>query len=254
MKDNLALLLEHNYDFAELTVGTLMGVPEDDFPNWVHMIQASGIDVPVLNSFIPRTIKLTGPDVNKDAIENYLKIAFARVKAIGATTIVFGSGGARSFPEGFSKSEAVRQVSAFLQMCSHYAAQYSIHVVIEPLNRKESNVINTVAEALELAKELRLPYISVLADSYHMLEEQENLSVLSDAVASGLLTHVHIADRGRVFPGLPAPDGMDFRAFFQELHKSGYEGRISAECRSDDFSVNSKRSLDYVRTLWASLS
>jgi D-psicose/D-tagatose/L-ribulose 3-epimerase len=253
LKNNLALLSKHEYDFAELTVGTLASAKEDDFQNWVQMIKASDIDVPVLNSFIPPAIKLTGPNVNKDAIEDYLKLAFIRVKAIGGETIIFGSGGARSFPEGFAKSESMKQLSGFLRICSNYASKYGIKVAIEPLNRKESNVINTVGEALELAKELKLPYITVLADSYHMLEEQESLTVLSDAVASGLLAHVHIADRERVFPGLPAVNGMDFRAFFQALHKSGYDGRISAECRFDDFSVNSKRSLDYVRALWASI-
>lgn len=253
LKDNLALLSGHEYDFAELTVGTLTGAKEEDFQGWVHMIQASGIEVPVLNSFIPPTIKLTGPNVNKDAIEDYLKLAFTRVKAVGAETIIFGSGGARSYPEGFAKSEAMKQISDFLHICSHYASEYGIKVAIEPLNRKESNIINTVGEALELAKELNLPYITVLADSYHMLEEQESLTVLSDVVAAGLLAHVHIADRDRVFPGLPAVNGMDFRAFFQALHEAGYEGRISAECRFDNFSVNSKLSLNYVRTLWASI-
>lgn len=253
LQENLKLISEHGYDFAELTVGTLTGVSEHDFPRWVEMIRASGTEVPVLNSFIPPAVKLTGPEVNRAGIEDYLQLAFTRVKAIGGETIIFGSGGARSFPEGFAKDEAMKQISDFLHICSEYAAQYEITVAIEPLNRKESNMINSVREALELAKELDLPYITVLADSYHMLEEQEGLSVLSDTTASGLLAHVHIADRDRVFPGLPAENGMDFRAFFQALHTSGYEGRVSAECRFDNFSANSKQSLDYVRALRASI-
>jgi D-psicose/D-tagatose/L-ribulose 3-epimerase len=253
LKENLALLSAHGYDFAEMTVGTLVGPSDEDFNPWVQAIQQSGIGVPVVNSFIPKSIRLTGPDVRREAIEDYLKLAFPRVKAVGGEIIIFGSGGARNVPEDFDRADAYMQITDFLQLCNEYGSKYDITVAIEPLNRKESNVINTVGEALQLGKELNLPRVQVLADSYHMLEEKEGISVLSEAVASGLLAHVHIADRDRVFPGLPADQGMDFSRFFQQLHDSGYEGRISAECRFDDFSVNSKRSLDYVRGLWDSL-
>jgi D-psicose/D-tagatose/L-ribulose 3-epimerase len=246
------MLAGHGYDFAELTVGTLTGLSEDDFARMKAAMLQAKLAVPVLNSFIPPHLKLTGPDVDGEAIDAYLRLAFSRVKEIGAGAIIFGSGGARSYPDGFSRDEALEQIGQFLQLCSRYAVEHGIVVAIEPLNRKESNVIHTVQEALELAQRLNLPHIQVLADSYHMLEEREPLAILQEAVRSGLLAHVHIADRNRQFPGLPVEDGMDFGAFFHELYEAGYAGRVSAECSFADFAVNSGKSLDFVKALWAS--
>jgi len=250
LKDGLALLAGHGYDFAELTVGALTGLTEEQFEQAKRIIAESGLPVPVLNSFIPPRIKLTGPQVSMEEIRSYVELAMSRVSAVGARMIIFGSGGARSYPEGFPKDQAMEQIGAFLTLCDEIAEKYGITVAIEPLNRGESNVINTVEEALELALRLRLPRIKVLADSYHMLLEEEKLEMLHAAVKERMLAHVHIADRDRVFPGLPAERGMDFPAFFRTLHEAGYEGLISAECRADGFAENSKTSLDYVRSVW----
>ena len=72
-------------------------------------------------------------------------------------------------------------------------------LVIEPLNRAESNIANSVAEGVRFAEAVSRPEVKVLADFYHMDEENEPLDEL--VVNAGWLAHVHLADTGRMSPG-----------------------------------------------------
>lgn len=254
IEKGMLLLKEHGYDFVELTVGTLTNLSKEDFHRLKEMIFNIGIPVHVFNSFIPPDIKITGPEVSYEDIKEFVGLVMHRVKEVGGKCIIFGSGGARSFPEGFSKEEANQQIVKFLHICSEYALENGLVVAIEPLNTKESNIINTVEEAFQLAKEGELPNIKVLADSYHMIAEKEKPDILGSVVKENLLAHVHVANRRRYFPGLNAQGDKEFIEFFEGLYKSGYSGKVSAECRFDDFSHESKVSLDYVKSLSMSIS
>ena len=72
-------------------------------------------------------------------------------------------------------------------------------IALEPLRRQESNLINTVAEAAELAGRTGCEAVMVLADFFHMQEEKESLEHLF--IFREQLAHVHVADTGRLAPG-----------------------------------------------------
>jgi sugar phosphate isomerase/epimerase len=250
--DDLRKAMEFGYDFPELTVGALMHLTEAEFAETAQLLQDAGITVPVFNSFIPPTLKLTGPVVEAAAIETFVTQAMERVRAVGGSQIIFGSGGARTVPDGFSHEEAMGQIKQFLRICDKHAGRFGLIVAIEPLNRRESNIINKVGEALDLATELNLPNIKVLADGYHMHLEREPFAVLSKATAAGLLTHVHLAEYDRSYPaaGGAGPAGVDYVDFFAELRKSGYEGGVSLECNAADFTAKASAALRFIKSVW----
>ncbi|MDB5083471.1 MAG: glycoside hydrolase family 2 sugar binding protein, partial [Bacilli bacterium] len=244
-------LLSNGYQFAELTVGALMQLSRDEFDEVKNRVRDAKLTVPVFNSFIPKELKLTGPEVDVRQIEKYVDQAMKRISALGGRQIIFGSGGARSVPAGFSMDQAMNQIKQFLRLCEMYAGHYRITVAIEPLNRKESNILNTVGEALELADELNLPHIKVLADAYHMNLESEPFTIMTKAIDRKLLSHVHISEYNRSFPlGEAGSEGIDFQAFFRELQQAGYDGAISAECSSTNFEENCIKSIGYVKQIW----
>src|SRR5690606_6399534 len=86
------------------------------------------------------------------------------------------SGGARSYPENLSKEKAVEQIVEFLKIVAPYAEKNGITIVIEPLNKKESNIINSVAEGADFVQKINHPSIQLLADFYHMDEDNESLA------------------------------------------------------------------------------
>lgn len=248
LENGLNALHNSGYDFAELGVGLLSDMIEQDFAQVKEIIKRSPIKVLAFNSFMPKRLPLTGPSVSKDAVDEYVHKSMARISEIGGRCIVFGSSGARNVPDGFPVAQAMDQLRWFLDLCERYAAQYDLVIAIEPLNKKESNIINTVAEAVELASSLNLPHIKVLADSYHMYLEHEAFGVLYKAAP--WLEHVHISEADRSCPGASKQREMDFQALFSTLKRIGYDKGISMECRFDDFELQNPQALSFVKNIW----
>lgn len=204
--------------------------PESDFGEKAAAVAGSPLPVRACNSFLPGPLKSVGPDARPDEILAYAGTAFRRAAEVGITTIVFGSSGSRSIPDGFDRAEARRQFVALLRRLGPLAKARRIVLALEPLNRDECNFINTVAEGAAIVREADHPNIRLLADIYHMLRENEGPASL---VAAGpLLRHVHIAEKDRRTP--PGVAGDDFSPYLRALRQAGYAGGISIECRWDD--------------------
>jgi sugar phosphate isomerase/epimerase len=187
---------------------------------------------PVANLFVPASIKLTGPQIDREQQMSYVKKAFARVSRLGVQLIVFGSGGARQVPDGFSKQEAFQQLVEFCKRIAPEAKARNITIAIEPLRRQECNIINTAAEGLELVKAANHPNIQLMIDFYHLAIEKEDPAIIIKA--KDHLRHLHMANpEGRVFP--LKWEEYNYGPFFEHLRKVGYDKRISIEARTTDF-------------------
>ncbi len=227
---NIDIIADAGFDYLEIGMAWLSQLSEERYQEALAQVRASRINVEACNGMVPADIKLTGPDVDEAVIREYLDRAFARVTEIGARVIVFGSSFARNVPEGFEHSKAWRQIVDFLKIASEYAVKFDVDVVIEPLRRFETNIINLVSEATILASILQLPRIGVLGDTYHMVASSEPYSAFSHA--GNLLRHVHICNSAtRRYP--IEGDNGDYEEVFRELKKCGYTGRVSIEARYD---------------------
>lgn len=236
-------LISLGYDFVELGVGSTY--PEEDrsrFEVVLAKMQEYDIVPEVFNCFLPGDLRLTGESVNKKRINNYLRISLGRVKELGGSIVVFGSGGARRVDEAFSPSKAWEQLIEFLHMAADYAEANGITIAIEPLNRRECNMINTVKEACDLAKDVNRASIKVIADLYHMVMDNEPFDSLIEA--GPLLRHIHVADTGRLYPG---SGEYDYEGFFDALRQVEYSGRISVECSSKDFPKDAAQAWEFLR-------
>jgi sugar phosphate isomerase/epimerase len=189
---------------------------------------------------------VVGESVDLGRINHYLQTALARVKQIGADTIVFGSGGARTIPEGFSREEAEEQIFTFLDLAADYAEPLGLTIVIEPLNKKESNIFNSVPEAVKFARKINRKSIQVLADFYHMDEEQEPLQNI--VTMKEYVKHIHVADTGRLAPGTGQ---YPYQAFTNSLKRANYSGRVSIECGWHDFENEAARAREYLESCFS---
>jgi len=224
---NAGILKTAGFDYLEGSVGRdlMPGKPEQEFLKYKSALDTCGLTVIACNGFLPGTLRVTGPDARPDTVAKYAEIAFIRASRMGIRTIVFGSAGSRSVPEGFDREVARQQFTDLLVRMGPIARQYGVRVAIENLQKSESNFINTVGEALGIVREVNDPNIGVLADIFHMMRERESPDILIDAGES--LFHCHIAElKDRTAPGMA---GDDFRPYFSALKKSGYTGGISVE-------------------------
>lgn len=213
-------ILNTGFDFAEATVGTLNELSEKE----IETAADSGMVIEVCNSFVPPSLPLFGTDdaVLREHVSNSMK----RMAKLRAEYVILGSGQARNVPKGVFESERFSHLKAFLKICSECYIEYGVKTALEPLRSKETNCVNKVSEGFALVKELNLPGVFLLADSYHMYVEGEPPSVLSDCAE--LLRHIHISEPDRKAPG--KGDGEYLKEFAKELKKTSYNGRISVEC------------------------
>ena len=232
---NAAILKAGGFDYVEESVqGFLVpDRPEAEFREKTAALAGSALPVRACNSFLPGSLKSVGPEPRHDEIVAYAETAFRRARETGIDTIVFGSSGSRSIPDGFDPREARRQFIRLLRRLGPVARKHGVVVVLEPLQRGECNFINTVAEGAAIVEEAGHPNVRLLADIYHMLRESEGPASL---IAAGpLLRHVHIAEKDRrTAPGVA---GDDFTPYLRALRRARYAGAISLECRWDDLAA-----------------
>ncbi len=231
------------FDYLECPLTSLL--PEETeaaFASVLASYQQSALPVLAFNIFLPGDLKVVGPAVDQPRLARYVQVALRRAQQIGAQLVVFGSGRSRSVPEDFPQTQGLDQLVDFLQTVAAVAAETGITIAIEPLNRKESNVINSVAEGVELARRVNQASIRVLADFYHMDEEAEPLEQIHQHAA--WLAHIHVADTGRLAPG---SGHYPYPAFAEQLRQIGYAGMISIECRWRAFAEEAGPAVAFLR-------
>lgn len=246
--DNAQKLKDAGYDYIEAGVQQFLIPKSDDvdFEKNLEIAKAAPLPVYACNGFIPAELKCVGPEADHAGVLAFAKTAFERAKQAGVKRIVFGSGKSRQIPEGFDRSAARQQLVDILKQMGPLAAENDVIVVIEPLNTKETNFINSVAEGTEIAKEANHPNICVLADFYHMGMENEGPDSIRKAGA--LLKHCHIAEKeDRSAPGTT---DYDFTPYFKALKDIGYTGGISIEGRWNDFENDLAAALKIMQTQW----
>ena len=121
-----------------------------DFAALCKRVERSGIRCEACNNFFPGRIRLTGPDVDEQAIRAYYAKALEHAATLGVKSIVFGSAGAKRVPEGFDMDRAYQQVVQVTRETGEAAAKYGITIVIEPVRMPDCNIINTFAEGVQL--------------------------------------------------------------------------------------------------------
>lgn len=118
---------------------------------------------------------------------------------------------------------------------------------IEPLNRYQNDLCNTIADALRVRDRVGSDAVYVMGDVFHMNIEEDDIAAAF--VASGdRLGHVHLADNQRREPG---SGGLDLRPVFAALARIAYGGFVSFELAtlSGPADVVLPRSASYVREL-----
>ena len=215
-------------DFLTLGVADLLAPdkPEAEFEKNLTLLKAAQLPVLACNSFIRGAhLRCIGPDVNHDLVLDWAETTFRRMKKAGGKIIVFGSGGARTIPEGWTKEKADGQFVALLKRMGPLAETHGITVTVEQLQASECNYINRIGEAAALIRAAAHPNIRLLADLFHMARMGDTPADLKAAM--DVVVHMEIAEKnGRSVPGV---HGDDFRPFFRVLREAKYHGAMSIE-------------------------
>jgi sugar phosphate isomerase/epimerase len=244
--ENDSLLKSIGYQYLVESVGKLVSpktVTEDQFLINLSHIKKLQVPLYAFNIFIPGELKVVGPDVNEQAVLDYVRSVFERTRQANVSRIIWGSGGSRRVPDGFAESKAKEQFVSIAKKIAKLASEYNITLALENLNSTETNFITTLDEALNIVKAVDHKNLRLCVDVYHMLKEGELPSVIEKA--KGYVIYCEVAEKeGRTPPGV---QGEDFRPYFAALKKIGYSDRIMIECRWENLNTQAAPAFAYLR-------
>ncbi|MCE5314405.1 MAG: sugar phosphate isomerase/epimerase family protein [Armatimonadota bacterium] len=231
--DDIELVQEAGYDYIELPVSVVMAeLPNAEFDGVRELVGSYDISPEVWNSLLPPDMKIVGNEVDVYRIERYMRTAFERIEELGGEIVVFCGGSAVNVPDGFSRDEARAQIVEFVTLAGRIAGTHGITVAVEHAGRGSSNIVNTLAEALDIVRAADHPFVKLAVDFHKMTIENEPIERVIDAGSE--IVHIHI------HPHEALPDA---------LGAVGYDDRVSVICERRDFPAECGAALDFLRGL-----
>ncbi len=117
-------------------------------------------------------------------------------------------------------------------ICAYAEAQGKV-ICMEPLNRFETDFLNTVDQGLQMIREVKSPALKLLLDTFHMNIEEKNPAA-SIRRAGPHVGHVHASASDR---GTPGNDNVDWPGVAKALKDIGYQGAVVIESFTQDVKV-----------------
>ncbi len=188
-----------------------------------------------------------------NGIEDLKEIIRALKKVGGNGVVVPAAWGMFTFrlPPMVSPRSKGGDTKAILQSLAELEAvaiENGIELYLEPLNRYQDHMINTVQDARDIIEAGQFKNVKIIGDFYHMNIEEDDISE-SFVKHVDLIKHIHIADNHRYQPG---SGSIDFKRHFDTLKKIGYSGDIVYEgrVRGENHLEEYKKSIALMKKLW----
>lgn len=181
----------------------------------------------------PPGLHLTTPDrAVRDRSVDYLKRLADLCRDLGGGVMVFGSPKQRSFEPPVTAAEAWKRAREVWASCADHLAERDVTLCIEALSPKETNFINTLDEAVQMADEIGHPHVDIMLDCKAM-------SAMPGGVVDTIkrfgarARHFHANEPAGKGVGMAVdpqePAGLDFTDVIRELRASGYDRWVSVE-------------------------
>ena len=240
----LPVVADAGFDAAELPVGTVMELSAGEFERERTALDRSGLVFEVFSAPLPAGATVTEPGFNIYVWSVYLKRTFERVAEVGCRRIVWSDGKGRLLPVEGGVDAAKRQVLQFLYVISDLARAHGIDVLVEPLDPRRTNFLNTITELGEFLARAGRANISGAISLRDL--DAVGLSPSSIERHAHLISHVYIENPETSLRARHAPRPGDEHAydeFLASLSRIGYSGCITLPSDADEESLGYCRSL-----------
>ena len=189
----------------------------------LEIIKQTGISIGIIaavSAFVDDGLFLSSPDKNvRNELITRMKDQISLASEVGANVPV----GTIRGSEGGEDRE--KWLAESLSILNDHAIDNDVKILLEPVNRYESQLINSVPDAITFIDKYDLPKFDLLVDVFHMnIEDKSILESLKKA--RGRIGHVHFADSNRLVPGM---GHLDWDGIFSTLFEIGYDSICSIE-------------------------
>lgn len=226
------------FDFIEL----LVPEPEDglDAAELRRICDGEGLDIVLAARVnLQRSVASDDAAARQGGLD-YLKYCIEAADRLGAQIIggplygeplVFAGRPPHPWGDDQITARAARTIEGLARVAPLAASAGKV-LALEPLNRFETDIANTTAQAIELVDSVGSPGLGIVLDTFHMNIEERSIP---DAIraAGPRLVHFQANENHRGFPGT---GNMDWTAIMRALAQIGYGGPVSLEPfrREDD--------------------
>ena len=194
---------------------------------------ATGVDVLVCGAFGPGRDVSDADRAVREAAVAYLHTCVDIAAEVGSP-LVSGpmyatTGTTRMLSDEDRRAQWERAVES-LQAVAAYAAGRGIGLAIEPLNRFETDLVNTTEQGVRLCRDIGADNVGLLLDTFHMnIEEKDIGAAIREAGA--YVRHFHACENDR---GTPGTGHVDWDGVFAALEDIGYGGHLVIESFTSD--------------------
>ena len=194
----------------------------------------AGVVMPSVCVMMDHFIGDFDPARRRDAVENMkvLLSVIAEVGGYGAITPAAYGLFSRALPPFTPPRSPVEDRQVLLDGLGElggHAQREGAMVLLEPLNRYEDHMVNSLDQAAELCRAVGLESVRVMGDFFHMSIEEVDLAE-SIRRTGPLLAHMQLGDSNRLQPGA---GHLDFGPPLKALEEIGFQGFLAMECHLD---------------------
>ena len=171
---------------------------------------------------------VSAPAAQIAATQDYLRECIRVASVLGAKIVAgpfYAETGRTWRMSPDDRTAVIRELRESLAPLVDAAGEAGITLGIEPLNRYETSIVNTVEQGLDALEPLLGPALGLALDSYHLnIEEKKPYDAIR--TAGEHLVHVQVCGNDR---GAVGDDHIDWRAFLDALDDVGYSGALNLE-------------------------
>jgi D-psicose/D-tagatose/L-ribulose 3-epimerase len=198
-------------------------------PEALHeALDAAGIRA-VLTGFCTPTRDVSSEDeavrtAGVDYVKGCVDLAVKAGSPIVAGPLNHAVYSARMLPPD-ERSREFDRAARGLREAAEYAGERGISLALEPLNRWETDMLNTAAQGVAMCDAVGLDNVGLLLDTFHMNIEEQHVG---DAIrgAGDRVFHVHGSENDR---GVPGSGHVPWAEVAQALHDISYDGAVCLE-------------------------
>jgi D-psicose/D-tagatose/L-ribulose 3-epimerase len=175
-----------------------------------------------------RDISSTEPayrETGKQYIIDCIKIAQDVGSPIFGGPVYSAVGKTRLVSDDQKKQEREWCVNTLVEI-GKIAADHGVVVGLEPLNRFETDMVNTVDQALSIVHEVASPNLKIVLDTFHSNIEEKDIPTSIRKIGKDLLCHVQGNESDR---GTPGTGHLEWEGISEALKEIGYDGAVVIE-------------------------
>jgi D-psicose/D-tagatose/L-ribulose 3-epimerase len=192
------------------------------------VLEEYGLVASVCAAMGPGRDLTTDETATVEATRAYLQTCIEHAAAIGARVVagpIYAPTGRTGVISSDERAAMLQRLARNLAPVLDVADAHGVRLAVEPRNRFETSLFNTVGQALHLIDAIDHPALGLLLDTFHMnIEERDIGGAIRQAGAS--LLHFHACGNDR---GAPGHDGIVWEAVRDALRDVGYTGLVSIE-------------------------